>query len=182
VAALLFADTAGNAFNSGNGLFARGESGLLAAGTGPVPNSPTGGNFVAFDGAPSFNASISQVISGLTVGSQYDLAFWQGAAQQRGLTGATTEWWRVTFGDETQDSHVMNNASHGWVPWEYQSMRFTATSPTQTLTFLALGTPNGLPPVVLLDGLSLTETPEPQTVALVGFSLVCMSLLRRRRR
>lgn len=180
---ILFANTSGAAFNGNIGLWAMGQNGLTS--NSPVPNSPTGGNFVAFDGAPQYNASISQVITGLTPGYTYILTFSQGAAQQNGMTGATTEWWRVSLGTHTRDSQVMNNVSHGWVPWQQQTMQFfvplTSTG-TETLTFLSMGTPNNLPPIALLDGVSLTDAPEPQTYALVGLALAAIPLARRRQR
>jgi hypothetical protein len=180
---ILFASTSGSAFNGGIGLWAKGSNGL---GTAAVPNSPTGGNFIAFDGDPSFSASISQTISGLVPGNTYTLSFWQGAAQQNGVTGATTENWKVTFANQTQTSTTMNNASKGWVAWNQQFMTFTVSAQstgTEVLTFLAQGTPNGQPPVVLLDGISMVVvTPEPQTYALVGLGLTAIPLLIRRRK
>jgi hypothetical protein len=180
---LLFASTSGSAFNGNIGLWAEGANGQTA--NTPVPNSPTGGNFVAFDGDVNYNASISQTITGLTPGSSYTLSFWQGAAQQNGTTGATTEQWQVTFAGQTQTSTLMNNVSHGWVAWNEQFMTFTLSAQsagTQVLTFLSEGTPNGQPPVVLLDGLSLVQSPEPQTYLLVGLGLIAIPWALRRRR
>jgi len=180
--AILFANTGGSAFNGSIGLWAMGTDGLTSG--SKVPNSPTGGNFVAFDGDLGYNASISQTITGLTPGATYVLSFWQGAAQQNGTTGNTTEQWKVTFANQTQTSTVMNNVSHGWVPWNQQLMSFTlsaASTGTEVLTFLSQGTPGGEPPVVLLDGISLIATPEPATFGLVGLALVAVSLLGRKR-
>ncbi len=61
---------------------------------------------------------------------------------------------------------------------------FTANSPTELLSFLAVGTPAAnLPPFALLDGVSLTAVPEPSTWAmmLVGFGGLGYAALRRRR-
>jgi hypothetical protein len=45
---------------------------------------------------------------------------------------------------------------------EYQTMNFTADNTSDLLSFFAVGTPNGEPPFVLLDGVSLNaDTPEP---------------------
>ena len=46
--AILFPDTGGSAFNNKIGLWTQGANGSTA--NTPLPNSPTGGNFVAFDG------------------------------------------------------------------------------------------------------------------------------------
>ena len=180
---LLFANTSGSAFNGNIGLWTEGANGVTAG--SPVPNSPTGGHFVAFDGDPNFNASISQTITGLTPGGAYAISFWQGAAQQNGTTGATTEQWKVTFATQSQTSTLMNNVSHGWVNWNQQVMFFTVSAQstgTEVLTFLSQGTPNGEPPVVLLDGISLIATPEPQTCGLVILGLTGIPWLMRRRR
>jgi hypothetical protein len=60
-------------------------------------------------------------------------------------------------------------------------MFFTPTATTQTLKFLSLGTPDGLPPIAALDGVSLT-VPEPATWAmmLVGFGGIGAMIRRRR--
>lgn len=174
---LLFANTNGSAFNGNIGLWARGSNGTSSGG---VPNSPTGGNFVAFDGALSYNASISQVITGLTPGATYVLTFWQGAAQQSGTRGATTEYWQVTFAGQTRDSTVMNNVDRGWVAWNQQTMSFTAQNASETLTFLSMGGPDALPPVVLLDGVSLVDAPEPASFALIGAALIALPWLASR--
>jgi hypothetical protein len=180
---LLFANTSGSAFNGGIGLWAQGANGATT--NSPVPNSPTGGNFVAFDGDTAYNASISQTITGLTPGGTYQLSFWQGAAQQNGTTGATTEQWSVTFANQTQNSTVMNDVSHGWVNWNKQVMTFTVSAQstgTEVLSFLSQGTPGGEPPVVLLDGVSLVAAPEPQTYGLVALGLAGIPWIMRKRR
>ena len=141
--------------------------------------------FVAFDGDTSYNASLSQTITGLTPGSQYYLSFYQGAAQQNTTNGATTEQWQVTFANQTKNSTQMSNVTHGWVGWSQQVMTFTvsaASTGTEVLTFLSAGTPTGLPPIVLLDGVSLTNTPEPATYGLVGVAMVAIPWLNSRRR
>lgn len=167
VASILYANTNGAAFNGGIGLW------------GTIPNSPTGGNFLAIDGDPTYSASISQVLT-LAPGI-YTLTFYQAAAQQKGTTGNNTEQWQVTLGGVTQKSTLMSNPSQGVQPWTKQTMTFTVNSANPTLTFLALGTPNGGPPVVLLDGVSLVATPEPSTFLLLGGGLAGVFVLTRRR-
>jgi hypothetical protein len=57
--------------------------------------------------------------------------------------------------------------------WSQQSLTFVATLSSELLTFLALGTPSGEPPVALLADVSLiTQVPEPGTFALLAASLL----------
>lgn len=149
---------------------------------GPFPaTSPDGGDFVEADGDPNYSSAISQTISGLTVGQTYQLSFYQAAGQQYGFTGPTTEQWKVTFGGNTQYSSLYSLPQGGVGPWQQVTMNFTATSASQTLSFLAVGTPGGAPPISFLDGVSLTDVPEPATLALVGLGALGMLATRRRK-
>jgi hypothetical protein len=144
--------------------------------------SPNGGNFVGADSAATYANAISQSVSGLVIGKTYNLTFYQAGAQQQGFSGTTTDQWQVTFGSSpNQDSTLMHVASESDVGWNSQSMLFTASATTQTLTFLALGTPNSDPPFALLDGVSLIQVPEPASIALLGFGIAGVAGLRRRR-
>ena len=60
--------------------------------------SPDGGNFVAIDSDAGFATPLTQVVTGLIVGKQYILTFYQASAQFTNKTGATTEQFQVTFG------------------------------------------------------------------------------------
>jgi hypothetical protein len=136
--------------------------------------SPSGGNFAAADGAFQVGA-ISQTINGLTMGNSYVVSFWWAGAQQSGFTGATTEQWQVSLGGQTQSTVVLNNVSHGFTGWQSQSFTFTADNTSDLLSFLAVGTPNGVPPFVLLDGVTLNAsgtTPEPETLTLMATGLM----------
>ncbi len=150
---------------------------------GPIPNSPLGGNFIGIDGDANYNQSISQMITGLTIGKIYTLKFYQSAGQQKGLTGATTEQWTVTFGNSTQLSTQMFNKSKGFLPWTLETLYFKANAVSQILTFVAHGTPNGQPPVALLDGVSIDSVlPDPGTwtTMILGFGFIGATARRRR--
>jgi hypothetical protein len=156
--------------------------------------SPTGGNFIAGDGAFQVG-SISQAIAGLTVGEQYNVSFWWAAAQQYGYTGANTEQWQVSLGSQTINTAVYNNASHGFSGWQQETFSYTATAATEALSFLAVGTPSGQPPFSLLANVSLevaggfssvssggaAAVPEPEMLALMGIGLLGLISVRRQK-
>jgi PEP-CTERM motif len=195
---LISIDAPGTADQVGNG------GGNPYAVYGPFSNPPPGGNFIQADGNPTFETSFNQSISGLSVGTDYALSFWQAAGQQQGFTGATTEQWKVLFGtgsfsldcsdptacviDTVGDMTVkttalMNTPSAGTHPWELVSMDFVATASTETLSFLAWGD-NGstinLPPTVFLAGVnSPSLVPEPSTWAMMVLGFVGMAFVGR---
>ena len=148
---------------------------------GMPAGSPDGGNFVAADG-DFLVAPIQQTINNLTVGGIYTVGFWWAGAQNYGFTSPTTEQWQVSLGSQTMDTVVLQNPSHGFTGWRYQSFTFTADNTSDVLSFLAVGTPSGEPPFVVLDGVTMNAaTPEPGTLALsVGGLLGIVGTLRSR--
>lgn len=145
-----------------------------------LTTSPDGGNFVAASADYSVGA-ISQTITGLTVGDEYHLTFDYAAAQQYVFAGPTAVHWSVSLGDETYDTEVLNNASHGFTGWQTAALDYTATSTSETLSFLASAQPAVLP-FALLDGVDLEPvvTPEPSTIALAALGLGGLVAARRR--
>jgi hypothetical protein len=172
---ILFNGTGGSGWNGNTGYTS--YLGLY----GTVQNAPTGGNAIAIDGDSSYSQKLSQTISGLVPGNTYALGFYQGAAQQKGTTGPTTEQWQVSLGSQTIESTLMSNPSQGYTPWMPQILNFTATNSSEVLSFLAQGTPAGEPPVVLLSNVSLTAVPEPVSLSILGIPLVAVVAARRRR-
>lgn len=144
--------------------------------------SPVGGNFVAADGAFEI-APLTQTVNGLVAGKQYDLSFYWAGAQQQSFNGATTEQWKVSFGNQTKSTEVKQNANHGFTGWQKETFTFTATSSSEVLSFLAVGTPAGVPPFSLLDGVSMVASvPEPQTWGMLGLGLGLVGFAARRRK
>jgi hypothetical protein len=166
--------------------------GLNNGGLNDLVASPNGGNYVAADGAYSV-APLTQTINGLTVGQKYNLTFYWAGAQQYGYDGITTDKWKVSLGNETYSTAVKTDASHGFTGWTQELMTFTATSTSELLSFLAVGTPSGEPPFSLLDGVSMTQVvqatvppskavPEPGTLAMIGLGLGVLGFGMRRRK
>lgn len=157
---------------------------LLAATT-----SPDGGNFLAVDADFLNKGPLVTTLNGLTVGETYTLSFYQAVAKQSvaGNTGAVWSDWQVSVGSTVIGTSTQQTAStsNGFFSgWLLQTMTFQATAASETLSFLAQGGPTGLPPFVLLDGVSVTAAsavPEPTMLALVGLGLAGIGLSRRKR-
>jgi hypothetical protein len=171
----------------------------------------TGGyNEVEADGNPVYESGFQYLVTGLTVGQTYELDFYQGASQQTGFTGNTTEQWIVSLGtdgmtvcagclgggnssysnsDPTASialTNLMHTPSGGGVDWNYVSIDLTADATSDLLSFLAWGN-NGntanLPPMVFLAGVNSPAgltVPEPGTLALVGIGMLAFASIRRR--
>lgn len=159
--------------------------------------SPLGGNFLAADGA-FVTSAITQQLSGLVPGQRYVISFTYAGAQQFGFEGATTDRWAVNLGptiptdDERRNGSfastvqltpLLTLASRGFSGWQTARLTFTAQTANDTLSFLAIGTPDGVPPFALLDGVTAQEAiPEASTWALLvaGFGLIGFAARRRR--
>jgi hypothetical protein len=145
--------------------------------------SPDGGYFYAADGHPSFRGYLSQDITGLTIGQVYDLSFDYAHGQEAcpQCNGPTSQSWYVSFGSEQFETDFVDVPEHGFVDWQSTTHSFTATATTQTLTFWSVA--NGLPPMGLLDSVTLTAQPAaaPGPLPLVGLGAT-LALSRRLRK
>lgn len=154
---------------------------------GSCPNgfvdAPGGYNFIALDGDPTIGSSISQSVTGLTIGSKYAVRFAWAAAQQHNESGPTTNRINVSFGQSQELTAIAAIGSHGFSGWKQETFTFRANATSEVVKFLASGTPVGFPPMALLSGgLSVEVVPEPETWAmfLVGAGAVGIAARRRR--
>lgn len=179
------------------------DPGNVAGATGgAIPNtSPGGGNFVVADGAVGYQVAIYQTLTSLSPGTVYAVNFWYAAGQQYAFNGTTTEGWQVSLSSTAQLTQTAANgttiqdtpaqaggglAQGAFQGWAQQTFNFTASSSSQVLTFLSLGTPSGQPPVDFLSAVSVTAaaTPEPGSLVMIGgglLSLACLIRYRRKR-
>ena len=157
----------------------------------PVANgltvSPVGGNFIAQDGDYYYHGTISQTINGLTPGKKYDVSFYWAVAQANGFGfpgGNVDNQYFVSLGAETQSTALVTVPYQGFSGWMLENFVFTATDVSEDLSFMAEGGVDiGIPPMALLDGVSLTSVPEPSTWAmlLTGFGGLALAVRLRRR-
>jgi hypothetical protein len=148
-----------------------------------LTESPGGGAFITSN--PAFqNSAITQTISGLTAGASYELKFDWAGGEQQGFDGTTSEGWQVSLGSQTFNTGNMGIGDKGFTGWQNGDFTFTATGPSETLSFLATGVGVAAePPLALLDDVSLTPVPEPAAWALMftGVGVLGAALRLRRR-
>jgi len=184
------ADTTGSELKFGGQISWWGPHNGGAAGNNMPATSPDGGYYLAMDGAFE-QADIFQTITGLTVGQNYAISFWFAGAQQADprYVNPTTDSMMVGLNDVGVTNPVrtstatINVPGKGFSPWAYDTIYIKADNTTEVLSFLAAGSPNGMPPFALLDGVSMVATPEPSSVVSMLAGVLCLSgiVLYRRR-
>jgi PEP-CTERM motif len=163
--------------------------------------SSTGGDFLHGIGdQPGYTESALQVgLDGLVIGQQYEISFEQSITQN--IWSETGGYWRIKFGDETQDSDVMSLPNiDAFEGWDWQTMIFTATATIQTLEVFAWSDTDNLRADVGIDSFFLgnpgenpdnpdtpqdprdppSNVPEPSSIMIFGLGAFMLTLLRRK--
>ena len=168
-----WATTGNTGVNTGTGPFA--DNGAIPDGSqvGILQNNNTS----------AAQASMSQTLSGLTVGQTYQLQFYYNARANGGTSSAMT----VTLGSSTLANNLTVTPVGGTNPYDLFTANYTATSSTALLDVTNATAFGGTSPdnTLLVDNFSLapttTSTPEPASLALFGASAMGLLLLKRRK-
>lgn len=141
-----------------------------------------GGDFAAMDGDYD-TGPLSQTITGLTIGHTYTLSFSYAFGQQTRFNGATIQSLTASLGNNYSfNSGNVDVANHAFTGWTDVSTTITATSASETLSFLAHGN-LPVPPFAFVSNVSLTGgVPEPAAWALMLIGLGALGVAARRRR
>jgi hypothetical protein len=149
---------------------------------------PSGDAQMVIDGTDGFGPTggfgyIEQTIGGLVSGQTYTLSFWQAGGQEYTETGAQTEHFVATLGDQSFTSTSMDVPSQGFVPWNEFSTSFTWDGVGNTLQIMSVG--SGVPAFAMLADVSLTggpSTPEASTWVMIVAGFAGLGLMARARR
>jgi len=145
------------------------DGGTFVHGLGPISTIPGEG--------------IKQEISGLTIGTTYQLNFEQSISWSSNPGQGAGGNWEVVFGSETMQSMFMSNPGSGVAfGWQDQSMSFTATAETQFLSFQVVPHTFGDRLSIGLDGVSISIIPIPAAIWLFGSGLIGLIGIARRKK
>lgn len=121
--------------------------------------SPDGGDFLhALDNGAGYREGFSQTLTGLVPGQSYTVSFFQSIASNTfGPSG--DGFWRAAVAGETFDSAAMATPPLGTAAgWQTQSFTFTATAPSETISFTSFGT-GGNRVDLGIDGITVSSEP-----------------------
>ena len=144
--------------------------------------APSGQSYVVGIDGDTSAATLSQTLTGLTQGAAYQVSFDWAAVQYNTAVGAYSEQFQVSFGGSSQTTTLQSEPSKGNSGWISEKFTFVADGTSDTLTFLSLGNPSGVPPVGLLSNVDVSPVPEPSTLVMLGLGGVWLVGVRLRRK
>ena len=122
--------------------------------------------------------TISQTVTGLTIGESYTLSWAYGERPGSGFQQTA-----VSFGDALITTDTSSGLAET-LTWSFNSFDLIATDTTENLVFAALNqseTPGSNSSVGNeITAVSLTDVPEPMSTALIGLGLVALVAVRRK--
>jgi PEP-CTERM motif len=158
---------------------------------GAVP--PEGTHFAIIGGGGDFpSLSLSQTITGLTIGHSYTVTF---DLAGENWTHNTTEQVQVSMLSGSSTGSQTYNAPHStddggggggplWDHWTVFNYAFLATGTSAAIKFVnvsSLANDTGIDSVSIADT-TTSGVPEPSTLGLLGIGVGCLSFLRYRNR
>lgn len=158
--------------------------------THPTPITNSGQYYFIADGdyTSGVDAMISQVISGLMPSATYQLSFDWAVGQCSvvfypcGSSLTYNSGWDIGFGLSTDSVNSLAIPTQSFFGWNTYINTFTATATSQTLSFLSKGGPSGVPPLSLLDNVSLKMADVPGPLGILGVATAFGYSRRLRRR
>lgn len=156
-----------------------------ASGTGLVPpqTAVNGENFFSIaniDAGPN-TITLSQTISGLVVGQQYQISFYDSIAVYCDDESLASSSWKVSLGSEsfqkssslagTPESALEDGQwNYNIYPWQHSVFTYTAQSASELMSFVGIA--SGDPIQIYLDNIVISEVPEPSSIAIAAVVVI----------